>query len=61
MLNIDHDRLVKAYLEAVSWSMVNGVAIMPPTKAALETPPPATPVGSAPGAWTPTNRASTSA
>jgi EAL and modified HD-GYP domain-containing signal transduction protein len=57
VLNIDHDRLVKAYLEAVSWSMVNGVQIMPPSKAALDNPQLPAPPAAAPGAWTATNRA----
>ncbi|BEP14271.1 EAL domain-containing protein [Acidothermaceae bacterium B102] len=55
LLGISHDRLVKAYVDAVSWSLINGVAIMPPTKEALEAPEPA-PVASAPGAWTETRR-----
>jgi EAL and modified HD-GYP domain-containing signal transduction protein len=59
LLGIPHDRLVKAYVDAVSWSLINGVAIMPPSKEALEAPDPAPAAAptSVPGAWTETRRA----
>jgi c-di-GMP phosphodiesterase len=59
VLNIDRDRLVKAYVEAVSWSMANGVSIMPPSAAALADPLAAPPPKPALGAWTESRHAHT--
>ena len=52
VLGLDHDKLVRAYMDSVAWAITNGAAIAPPTEAALAAPPPRQPVSG----WTEVRR-----